>query len=90
MEEYGNYISVALLLLLAILQPHRWNNFNRQCAEVNAVSIARNNKFDLKGAIITVANVRGPNSTNGIHGTPKPPCNVCQPLLDFYGIQYRE
>ena len=66
------------------------NNFNRQCAEVNAVSIARNNKFDLKGAIITVANVRGPNSTNGIHGTPKAPCNVCQPLLDFYGIQYRE
>ena len=66
------------------------NNFNRQCAEVNAVSIARNNKFDLKGASITVANVRGPNSTNGIHGTPKPPCNVCQPLLDFYGIQYRE
>ncbi|MEZ3491761.1 MAG: hypothetical protein K1W38_05525, partial [Lachnospiraceae bacterium] len=27
MEEYGNYISVALLPLLAILQPHRWKNF---------------------------------------------------------------
>jgi len=28
MEEYENYISVALLLLLAILQPHRWKFFN--------------------------------------------------------------
>lgn len=28
MEEYGNYISVALLPLLAILQPHRWKNFS--------------------------------------------------------------
>lgn len=28
MEEYENYISVALLLLLAILQPHRWKNFS--------------------------------------------------------------
>ena len=28
MEEYGNYISVALLLLLAILQPHRWKYFS--------------------------------------------------------------
>lgn len=27
MEEYGNYISVALLPLLAILQPHRWSFF---------------------------------------------------------------
>ena len=27
MEEYGNYISVALLPLLAILQPHRWKLF---------------------------------------------------------------
>ena len=27
MEEYENYISVALLLLLAILQPHRWKFF---------------------------------------------------------------
>jgi len=27
MEEYGNYISVALLPLLAILQPHRWKIF---------------------------------------------------------------
>ncbi len=28
MEEYENYISVALLLLLAILQPHRWKIFH--------------------------------------------------------------
>ncbi len=28
MEEYENYISVALLLLLAILQPHRWKKFD--------------------------------------------------------------
>lgn len=30
MEEYGNYISVALLPLLAILQPHRWKFFSRE------------------------------------------------------------
>ena len=30
MEEYENYISVALLLLLAILQPHRWKYFTRK------------------------------------------------------------
>lgn len=29
MEEYGNYISVALLLLLTILQPHRWKDFKK-------------------------------------------------------------
>jgi len=66
------------------------NDFGRQCAEVNAVSIARNNNINLQGATISVANVRGPNSTSGVHGTPKTPCNVCQPMLDFYGVEYRE
>jgi len=36
MEEYGNYISVALLPLLAILQPHMWKNFDLSvCANRN-------------------------------------------------------
>jgi hypothetical protein len=57
------------------------NDFNAQCAEVNAISRARNKGIDLTGASISVANVRGKGSTSGIHGTDKPPCTVCDPLL---------
>ena len=62
------------------------NDFDRQCAEINAISKASNMKLDLRGASISVANVRGPSSTNGVHGTHKPPCNVCQGLIDYLGI----
>jgi hypothetical protein len=66
------------------------NQFNRQCAEVNAVSRAQNKGVNLSGAEISVSNVRGPSSTTGVHGTPKPPCNVCEPLLDNYGVNYTQ
>lgn len=66
------------------------NQFERQCAEVNAISRARNKGIDLEGAEISVANVRGPNSASGVHGTPKPPCSVCDPLIDKYGMNYIE
>jgi len=56
------------------------NDFDRQCAEINAISKASNMKLDLRGASISVANVRGPSSTNGVHGTHKPPCNVLSGL----------
>ncbi len=63
------------------------NQFNRQCAEVNALSRALNKGADLNGATISIANVRGINNKSGLHGTYKKPCNVCQPLLDFLGIE---
>ncbi len=39
MEEYENYISVALLPLLAILQPHRWKFFRafKQGADLHLI-----------------------------------------------------
>ena len=63
------------------------NQFNRQCAEINALSRALNNGADLNNATISIANVRGINNKSGVHGTYKEPCNVCQPLLDFLGIE---
>ena len=63
------------------------NQFNRQCAEVNALSRALNSGADLNDATISIANVRGINNKSGIHGTYKEPCNVCQPLLEFFGIE---
>jgi RHS repeat-associated protein len=62
------------------------NDFDRQCSEVNAISAARNKGIDLTGANISTANVRGPNSTSGIHGSNKIPCNVCEPLINSYGM----
>ncbi|MBQ8018453.1 MAG: hypothetical protein IJ258_10185 [Methanobrevibacter sp.] len=63
------------------------NMYNRQCAEVNAISRAINKGANLEGATISVANVRSVGNYSGLHGTPKIPCDVCQPLLDFYGIK---
>ena len=42
----------------------------------------------LQGTKVQTAEVRGPNSTSGVHGQPKAPCEVCQPLLDIFGIEY--
>ena len=63
------------------------NLYNRQCAEVNAISRAFNDRADLRGATISVANVRKASDVSGVHGTYKPPCDVCQPLIDFFGIE---
>ena len=54
MEEYGNYISVALLPLLAILQPHRWKYFTEYGFDlVKATELAQQGLLDkgLLGAI---------------------------------------
>ncbi|MBP4047311.1 hypothetical protein J9884_19825 [Chromobacterium violaceum] len=66
------------------------NDFDAQCAEVNAISRARNKGVNLDGATITVANVRGKGSTSGIHGTSKPPCSVCNPLLKKFNLELIE
>lgn len=63
------------------------NDFGGECAEVNAVARALNHGADLEGASISVSNVRGPNSTSGLCGTFDEPCNVCQALLDMFGIR---
>ena len=63
------------------------NLYNRQCAEVNAISRAFNDGADLKGATISIANVRKASDVSGVHGTYKAPCDVCQPLIDFFGIE---
>lgn len=63
------------------------NLYNRQCAEVNAISRAFNDGADLKGATISIANVRKASDVSGVHGTYKAPCDVCQPLTDFFGIE---
>ncbi len=31
--------------------------------------------------------VRKASDMSGVHGTYKAPCDVCQPLLDFFGIE---
>lgn len=64
----------------------RFNNFNRQCAEINAISKALNQGYDLTCATIAVVNVGGVNSAG--HGLPKPPCNVCAGLISYYGMIY--
>ena len=60
------------------------NGFGRQCAEINAISKAMNEGANLDNAFISIANVRGPNSMH--FGTSKAPCDVCQGLIDFFGI----
>ena len=62
------------------------NEFEGQCAEVNALARAMNKGIDLDGATISVSNVRGINSTNGVHGTFKKPCSTCEPLLEYFKI----
>lgn len=57
------------------------NKFGGECAEVNAISRANNKGIDLRGAEISVVEVRGPNRVNGKHGFPKTPCDVCSKLL---------
>ena len=57
------------------------------CDAVNAISRAFNNGADLRGAIISIANVRKASDVSGVHGTYKAPCDVCQPLIDFFGIE---
>jgi len=66
------------------------NDYGRQCAEVKAISEARSRGLDLRGARIYTANIRGLNSTIGIHGTYKEACDVCGPLIDFYGMEIVE
>lgn len=63
------------------------NNFGGQCAEINAVSRALNKGRSLEGAEISISNVRGPNSSTGIHGTPKAPCETCVSVLDQLNIK---
>ena len=36
---------------------------------------------------ISIANVRKASDVSGVHGTYKAPCDVCQPLIDFLGIE---
>lgn len=62
------------------------NEFEGQCAEVNALARAMNKGIDLDGATISVSNVRGINSINGMHGTFKEPCSTCKPLLEYFKI----
>lgn len=63
------------------------NLYNRKCAEVNAISRAFNDRATLKGSTISVAHVKKTSDTSGVHGTHKPPCEVCQPLIDFFRIK---
>ncbi|EMD9442997.1 hypothetical protein VXE32_007079 [Burkholderia cepacia] len=62
------------------------NEFDAQCAEVNEISRAMNKGIDLTGATISVANVRGINSTSGVHGTDKTPCSVRNHLLRKFNM----
>jgi len=64
----------------------RPNVFNRQCAEINAISKARNLGYDLTGAAIAVVIIGGPNSAT--HGMPEKPCDVCARLIAYYGMVY--
>lgn len=45
-----------------------------------------NKGIDLDETTILVSNVRGVNSTNGIHGTFKKPCSTYTPLLEYFKI----
>jgi RHS repeat-associated protein len=62
------------------------NEFQGQCAEVNAISRALNKGVNLEGATISISNVRGPNSTNGLHGTFKQPCSTCDVLIELFNL----
>ncbi|WP_281986973.1 DUF6443 domain-containing protein [Aquimarina aggregata] len=62
------------------------NEFCGECAEVNAVARAKNKGYDVEGAKISVSNVRGENSTTGVHGTNKAPCSTCSGLLEKNNI----
>ena len=66
------------------------NKFQRQCAEVNAISKAKNQQIKLNGVQISVAYVRGMNSITGKHGKPHTPCDVCEKLIEVYNINYVE
>lgn len=63
------------------------NQFNGECAEVNAISRALNKGVDLTGATISVANVRGRNSVSGIRGGNKLPCCFRNPLVRKFELK---
>jgi len=63
------------------------NEYNGECAEVNALSRALNHGADLEGSDISVAYVRGSGSTSGLSGSFHEPCEVCSNLLDMFGIK---
>lgn len=62
------------------------NNFNYGCAEVSGVSRGVDKGYNLEGADIYIAYVRGLNGDNSVHGSFHEPCDVCGPLLNKYGI----
>ncbi len=63
------------------------NEFCGQCAEINAIARARNKGYSVRNAKISVANVRGKNSTSGVHGTNKKPCSTCAGVLKQNNIK---
>jgi hypothetical protein len=55
------------------------NQYHGQCAEINAISRARNNGVNVEGGTISVKNVRGKTSSN--HATNKAPCSTCAEVI---------
>ncbi|WP_326599286.1 DUF6531 domain-containing protein [Streptomyces sp. NBC_01803] len=59
-------------------------NQHGRCGEAEALSNALHAGVDPRGGAMAAVNVRAPG--NPAHGTPKPPCNSCQHVLDQFGI----
>ena len=62
------------------------NQYHAQCAEINAISRAKNAGANIDGAKISVANVRGKGSTTNVHGTNKKPCSTCEGVINKNNI----
>jgi len=73
-------------VVYTILENAPKNEFGGQCAEINAISRALNKGRDLEGAKINITNVRGPNSTNNLHGSFKEPCSTCTHVINQFNL----
>ena len=62
------------------------NEFQGECAEVNAIARGLNKNINLEKATISIANVLGNGSVTNVHGQFKRPCSTCDDLLEYFKI----
>ncbi|MEO1247510.1 MAG: Calx-beta domain-containing protein [Pseudomonadota bacterium] len=60
--------------------------FGAQCAEINAISRAKNKGRDTEGATIETRYVRG-NNPDGRHGELRDPCETCEYVIEDMGLE---
>jgi hypothetical protein len=64
------------------------NDFCFECAGIQAINAALNAGANLRGSVMRVLQM-GETLSNRVHGSPKPPCSICDEVLDILGVELR-